>query len=69
MDALIEALEELPVEQRDAFIQQAIDGKTFREISERSAVPLNTLIARKRYAVQFLRRRLHDLKEIVDELA
>jgi RNA polymerase sigma factor (sigma-70 family) len=69
MDALIEALEELPAEQRDAFIQQAIDGKTFREISEQSGVPLNTLIARKRYAVQFLRRRLHDLKEIMDELA
>ena len=69
MDALIEALEELPAEQRDAFIQQAIDGKTFREISEQSGVPLNTLIARKRYAVQFLRKRLHDLKEIVDELA
>jgi RNA polymerase sigma factor (sigma-70 family) len=69
MDALIEALEELPPEQRDAFIQQAIEGKTFREISEQSGVPLNTLIARKRYAVQFLRKRLHDLKEIVDELA
>jgi RNA polymerase sigma factor (sigma-70 family) len=69
MDALIEALEELPAEQRDAFVEQAIDGKTFREISEDSGVPLNTLIARKRYAVQFLRKRLHDLKEIADELA
>jgi len=69
MDALIEALDELPAEQRDAFIQQGIEGKTFREISEQSGVPLNTLIARKRYAVQFLRGRLHDLKEIVDELA
>ena len=69
MDALIEALEELPAEQRDAFVQQAIEGKTFREISEQSGIPLNTLIARKRYAVRFLRKRLHDLKEIVDELA
>jgi RNA polymerase sigma factor (sigma-70 family) len=69
MDALIEALEELPAEQRDAFIQQAIDGRTFREISEQSGVPLNTLIARKRYAVQYLRKRLQDLKELVDELA
>ena len=68
MDALIEALEELPPEQRDAFIQQAIEGRTFREISESTGTPLNTLIARKRYAVQFLRKRLHDLKEIVDEL-
>jgi RNA polymerase sigma factor (sigma-70 family) len=69
MDALIEALEELPPEQRDAFMQQAIDGRTFREISEESGVPLNTLIARKRYAVQFLRKRLHELKELVNELA
>jgi RNA polymerase sigma factor (sigma-70 family) len=69
MDALIEALEELPSEQRDAFIQQAIEGRTFREISEQSGTPLNTLIARKRYAVQFLRNRLQDLREIVDELA
>ena len=69
MDALIEALEELPPEQRDAFVQQAIEGRTFREISEQSGVPLNTLIARKRYAVQFLRKRLHGLREIIDELA
>ncbi len=68
MDALIEALEELPPEQRDAFVQQAIEGRTFREISESTGIPLNTLIARKRYAVQFLRKRLHDLKEIIDEL-
>ncbi len=69
MDALIEALDELPQEQRDAFVQQAIEGNTFREISERTGVPLNTLIARKRYAVQFLRKRLHELKEIINELA
>ena len=68
MDALIEALEELPPEQRDAFVQQAIEGRTFREISASTGIPLNTLIARKRYAVQFLRKRLHDLKEIIDEL-
>ena len=69
MDALVEALEELPAEQRDVFIQQAIEGKAFREISEESGVALNTLIARKRYAVQFLRERLQDIKELVDELA
>ena len=68
-NTLIEALEELPPEQRNAFVQQAIEGRTFREISEQSGVPLNTLIARKRYAVQFLRKRLHGLREIIDELA
>jgi RNA polymerase sigma factor (sigma-70 family) len=69
MDALVEALDELPPEQREAFIQQAIEGRTFREISDQTGIPLNTLIARKRYAVQFLRKRLHDLKDVVDELA
>jgi RNA polymerase sigma factor (sigma-70 family) len=69
MDALVEALDELPPEQREAFIQQAVEGRTFREISDQTGIPLNTLIARKRYAVQFLRKRLHDLKDVVDELA
>jgi RNA polymerase sigma factor (sigma-70 family) len=69
MDTLVEALEELPRGQREAFIEQAMEGRTFREISERTGTPLNTLIARKRYAVQFLRRRLHELKEMLDELA
>jgi RNA polymerase sigma factor (sigma-70 family) len=69
MDTLVEALEELPRGQREAFIEQAMEGRTFREISERIGTPLNTLIARKRYAVQFLRRRLHELKEMLDELA
>ena len=69
MDALIEALEELPREQRDAFIQQAIEGKTFRELSGQTGTPLNTLIARKRYAVQSLRKRLSQLREVIDELA
>jgi len=30
----------------------------FRELSERSGVSINTLLARKRYAVHFLRGRL-----------
>lgn len=69
MDALIEALEELPREQRDAFVHQAIEGKTFRQLSEQTGTPLNTLIARKRYAVLSLRKRLSQIREVIDELA
>jgi DNA-directed RNA polymerase specialized sigma24 family protein len=38
-----------------------IEGKSFNEIREVTGDPLNTLLSRKRYAVQFLRRRLEEL--------
>ncbi|MBN1696366.1 MAG: sigma-70 family RNA polymerase sigma factor [Spirochaetales bacterium] len=66
-EALEDALGELPDNQREVFVLQAIEGKTFREISEETGTPLNTLIARKRYAVRFLKKRLAELKEMLDE--
>ncbi len=67
-DALLEALEELPPPQREAFRLQALEGQTFREISQRTGVPINTLIARKRYAVLALRERLREVRALADEL-
>lgn len=52
------ALGELPREQREVFVAQELNGVSFRELSERSGVSINTLLSRKRYAVQFLRERL-----------
>lgn len=52
------AVSELPPAQRDAFIQNEIEGLTFDEMSKRSGVNLKTLISRKRYAVQKLRARM-----------
>jgi RNA polymerase sigma factor (sigma-70 family) len=52
------ALAELPPEQREVFVAQELNGVSFRELSERSGVSINTLLSRKRYAVQFLRERL-----------
>jgi RNA polymerase sigma factor (sigma-70 family) len=60
-EELTEALEELPEKQRQVFIMHEIEGKSFNEIREVTGDPLNTLLSRKRYAVQFLRRRLEDL--------
>jgi len=68
IDALYESLDELPPEQREVFLLQAVDGRTFAEISELKGVSINTLTARKRYALRFLRRRLADLKIIFDEM-
>jgi RNA polymerase sigma factor (sigma-70 family) len=60
-EELAEALEELPEKQRQVFIMHEIEGRTFNEIRELTGDPLNTLLSRKRYAVQYLRRRLEDL--------
>ena len=66
MEEIMDALEELPDEQREVFMMNEFDGKTFREIAEETGVPFNTLISRKRYAVLYLRERLKDFfKEIL----
>ncbi len=57
------ALDELPSEQRDVFIQNEIDGIAFKDIAEQTGVSVATLISRKRYAVLHLRERLQVLKD------
>ncbi|OUJ73844.1 RNA polymerase sigma factor [Hymenobacter crusticola] len=61
MEALAEALEELPRNQRDVFVWHELEGRTFKELVEETGVPLKTLISRKHYAVQHLRQRLQAL--------
>ncbi|HUW76312.1 MAG TPA: sigma-70 family RNA polymerase sigma factor [Gallionella sp.] len=58
LDELAAALDELPKEQRAVFIAHELDGLSFKELAEESGVGVNTLLARKRYAVQHLRARL-----------
>jgi RNA polymerase sigma factor (sigma-70 family) len=55
------AIEELPLEQREVFVQHEIEGLSFREIAARTGVGLNTLLSRKRYAVLHLRERLQGI--------
>lgn len=60
-EALDEALEELPENQRDVFVAHELIGRSFKEISEETGVSVNTLLSRKRYAVLHLRERLQEL--------
>ncbi|HSD08981.1 RNA polymerase sigma factor [Flavobacterium sp.] len=60
---LEEALSELPLEQREVFEKNELEGLSFKEISEETGVSVNTLLSRKRYAVLHLRDRLSDLYE------
>lgn len=60
-EALFEALDELPEEQRQIFVWNELEDQTFQEISDRTGVNIKTLISRKGYAVKHLRKRLQTL--------
>lgn len=64
LDELEFALDELPEEQREAFVKHELEGRSFKEIAAESGVSINTLLSRKHYAVLHLRERL---KSIYDE--
>jgi RNA polymerase sigma factor (sigma-70 family) len=67
-EALLKALEELPAEQREVFVRHELDQESFKDISDDTDVPVNTLLSRKHYAVKFLRKRLTSLyNELFDE--
>jgi RNA polymerase sigma factor (sigma-70 family) len=63
LDALQLALEELPASQREVFMAHELDGVSFKDMAAQSGIPINTLLARKRYAVLYLRTRLQTLYE------
>ena len=62
-EELYRALEELPAEQREVFIQNEIEGIAFKDIAALNGESVATLISRKRYAVLHLRNRLNVLKD------
>jgi RNA polymerase sigma factor (sigma-70 family) len=55
------ALAQLPAAQREVFVAHELEGLSFRELSARTGVSINTLLSRKHYATQFLRERLQAL--------
>lgn len=57
------ALAELPQEQRQVFVWHELEGLSFQEIANFTGENLNTLLARKRYAILHLRRRFQWLRE------
>ena len=63
LDELALALEELPRQQREVFVAHELEGRSFKEMAADSGVSVNTLLARKRYAVLHLRERLQDIHD------
>ena len=66
LDALEDAIDELPALQREVFVAHEIDGISFRQLSEETGVSVNTLLSRKHYAVLHLRRRLQAIYEDIE---
>lgn len=65
--AVLEGLEELPPEQKYVFVKNEFEGVSFREMSEEIGVNINTLLARKRYAVLYLRKKLQALYDNIND--
>ena len=67
-DELMRALDELPENQRTVFVQNELEDRTLQEIADQTGENLKTIISRKRYAVQHLRKRLKTLYDELDTL-
>lgn len=67
LDALQQALADLPPEQREVFVAHEIEGLSFKQLAAHSGVPVNTLLSRKRYAVLQLRARLQPIYDELDD--
>jgi RNA polymerase sigma factor (sigma-70 family) len=63
LEELDAALDELPDEQREAFVGHELMGYSFKDMAARTGVSVNTLLSRKRYAVLHLRERLQAIHD------
>jgi RNA polymerase sigma factor (sigma-70 family) len=63
-ETIEETLSEMPGEQNKVFVENEFDGLSFKEISEKTGVGVNTLISRKRYAVLTLREKLKEMYKL-----
>jgi RNA polymerase sigma factor (sigma-70 family) len=55
------AVDELPREQREAFVGHELEGRSFKQMAAETGLSVNTLLSRKRYAVLHLRERLQSI--------
>jgi RNA polymerase sigma factor (sigma-70 family) len=60
-DELMNALDELPENQREVFVLNELEDHSLQEIADMKKENLKTIISRKGYAVKHLRKRLEDI--------
>ena len=64
---IMNAIDKLPIKQKNVFIMHAIENKTFKEISIIENVSINTTLARNRYAIKNLKKQLIKLRSLITE--
>lgn len=60
-DELMDALDELPSNQREVFVLNELEDFTLQEIADQKGENIKTIISRKGYAVKHLRNKLNHL--------
>jgi RNA polymerase sigma factor (sigma-70 family) len=63
IDEIEAALDELPPEQRAAFIGHELEGRSFKQLAAEAGITVNAMILRKHHAVVHLRRRLQAIRD------
>jgi RNA polymerase sigma factor (sigma-70 family) len=69
IEALTDALQSLPPEQREVFVAHEFDGRSFKALSADTGIPVNTLLGRKHAAVNALRERLSHYQSWLDNIS
>jgi RNA polymerase sigma factor (sigma-70 family) len=62
LDEIEAALDELPAEQRAAFVGHELEGRSFKELAAQAGVSVNAMVLRKHHSVLYLRRRLQAIR-------
>jgi len=63
LDEIEAALDELPPEQRAAFVGHELEGRSFKELAADAGITVNAMVLRKHHAVLHLRRRLQAIHD------
>jgi RNA polymerase sigma factor (sigma-70 family) len=63
LDEIEAALDELPPEQRAAFVGHELEGCSFKELAADAGITVNAMVLRKHHAVLHLRRRLQAIHD------
>jgi RNA polymerase sigma factor (sigma-70 family) len=66
-EAIYKSIEQLPGKQREVFMKRELKGMSYKEIAEETGVKVNTLLAQKRYANLFLKKRLSTIRKMLKE--
>jgi len=68
-EALSESIQVLPEKLKIVIVQQALEGRSFRELSQEWGIPMGTLLSRKREGIRLLREALDEFADVWDEMS